>query len=77
LIARHSAFGAESKDLGGAYFTHAVGSFSTTESHRAGAYICILGSHTGPLYIGATGNLYLRVMEHATYGCKRPLYFEG
>jgi hypothetical protein len=46
--------GAESKDLGGAYLTHAVRSFSTTEPHRAGAYICI-GSHTGPLHIGATG----------------------
>jgi putative endonuclease len=52
----------------------------------SGAYIYILGSHTGTLYIGVTSNLYLRVMQHkegtwegftATYGCKRLLYFEG
>jgi putative endonuclease len=52
----------------------------------SGAYIYILGSPTGTLYIGVTGNLYLRVMQHkertwegfsATYGCKRLLYFEG
>ena len=51
-----------------------------------GAYIYILGSHTGTLYIRVTSNLYLRVMQHkegtwegftATYGCKRLLYFEG
>jgi GIY-YIG catalytic domain len=56
--------------------------------HRAisGAYIYILGSHTGTLYIGVTSNLYLRVMQHkegtregftATYGRKPLLYFEG
>ncbi len=52
----------------------------------SGAYIHILGSHTGTLYIGVTSNLYLRVMQHkegtwegftATYSCKRLLYFEG
>ncbi len=52
----------------------------------SGAYIYILGSHTGTLYIGVTSNLYLRVMQHkegtwegftSTYGCKRLLYFEG
>jgi putative endonuclease len=52
----------------------------------SGAYIYILGSDTGTLYIGVTNNLYLRVMQHkegawegftATYGCKRLLYFEG
>jgi putative endonuclease len=52
----------------------------------SGAYIYILGSHTGTLYIGVTSILYLRVMQHkegtwegftATYGCKRLLYFEG
>jgi putative endonuclease len=52
----------------------------------SGAYIYILGSHTGTFYIGVTSNLYLRVMQHkegtwegftATYGCKRLLYFEG
>ncbi len=52
----------------------------------SGAYIYILGCHTGTLYIGVTSNLYLRVMQHkedtwegftATYGCKRLLYFEG
>ena len=51
----------------------------------SGAYIYILGSHTGTLYIGVTSNLYLRVMQHKegtwegfteTYGCKRLLYFE-
>jgi hypothetical protein len=31
LIACHNAFGAESKDLGGAYLTHAAGSFPTTD----------------------------------------------
>jgi putative endonuclease len=50
-----------------------------------GCYIYILGSHTGPLYIGVTSSLYLRVMQHkggtlegftAAYGCKRLLYFE-
>ena len=30
----------------------------------SGAYIYILGSHTGALYIGVTSNLYLRVMQH-------------
>ena len=30
----------------------------------SGAYIYILGSHTGTLYIGVTSNLYLRVMQH-------------
>jgi hypothetical protein len=34
LIACHSACGAEPKDLGGAYFTHAVRSFSTTEARQ-------------------------------------------
>ena len=52
----------------------------------SGAYIYILVSHTGTLYIGVTSSLYLRVMQHkegtwegftATYGCKRLLYFEG
>jgi predicted GIY-YIG superfamily endonuclease len=52
----------------------------------SGAYIYILGSHTGTLYIGVTSNLYLRVMQHkegtwegftTDYGCKRLLYFEG
>jgi putative endonuclease len=52
----------------------------------SGAYIYILGSHRGTLYIGVTNNLYLRVIQHkegiwegftATYGCKRLLYFEG
>jgi putative endonuclease len=50
----------------------------------SGAYIYIIGSHTGTLYIGVTSNLYLRVMQHKgtwegfteTYGCKRLLYFE-
>ena len=55
--------------------THAAGSFTTTglntvfpgaEKHllaigMSGAYIYIVGSHTGALYIGATSNLYLRV----------------
>jgi putative endonuclease len=72
----------------GAYLTHAVRTFSTTEarSWRARHDIYILGSHTGTLYIGVTSNLYLRVMQHkegtlegftAAYGCKRLLYFEG
>jgi putative endonuclease len=52
----------------------------------SGAYIYILGSRTGTLYIGVTSNLYLRVMQHregkwegftATYSCERLLYFEG
>jgi putative endonuclease len=52
----------------------------------SGAYIYILGSHTGTLYIGVMSKLYLRVLQHkegtwegftATYGCKRLLYFEG
>src|SRR3984957_8513072 len=52
----------------------------------SGGYICILGSHTGTLYIGVTSNLYLRVVQHkegtlegftATYGCNLLLYFEG
>jgi putative endonuclease len=30
----------------------------------SGAYIYILGSHTGTLYIGVTSNLYLHVMQH-------------
>jgi hypothetical protein len=34
LIAEHSACGAESKDLGGAYLTHAARSFSTTEAEN-------------------------------------------
>ena len=51
----------------------------------SGAYIYILGSHTGTLYIGVTSNLYLRVMQHkegtwegftSTYGCKRLLYLK-
>jgi hypothetical protein len=32
LIVRHRACGAESKDLGDAYFTHAARSFSATEA---------------------------------------------
>jgi putative endonuclease len=52
----------------------------------SGAYIYILSSHTGTLYLGVTSNLYLRVMQHkegtwegftATYGCKRPIYLES
>ena len=44
----------------------------------SGAYIYILGSHTGTLYIGVTSNLYLRVMQHKEGTCsKRLLYFEG
>jgi putative endonuclease len=48
----------------------------------SGGYIYILGSHTGTIYIGVTGNLYLRVMQRkegtlegftAAYGCKRLL----
>ncbi len=47
----------------------------------SGAYVYILGSHTGTLYIGVTSNLYLRVMQHkegtwegftATYDCIAP-----
>ena len=30
----------------------------------SGAYIYILGSHTGTLNMGVTSNLYLRVMQH-------------
>src|ERR1700728_5126134 len=33
FIACHSAYGAESKDPGGAYLTHAARAFSTTEVH--------------------------------------------
>jgi putative endonuclease len=52
----------------------------------SGGHIYILRSHTGTLYIGATSNLYLRVMQHkegtlegftADHGCKRLLNFEG
>src|SRR5580658_2329060 len=35
----------------------------------SGAYIYILGSPTGPLYIGVTSNLYLRVMQHREIQC--------
>ena len=51
-----------------------------------GGYIYILGSDTGTLYIGVTGNLSLRVMQRkegtlegftAAYGCIRLLSFEG
>jgi predicted GIY-YIG superfamily endonuclease len=52
----------------------------------AGGYIYILGSHTGTLYIGATSNLYLRVMQHkegtwegftAVYGYRSKILFSG
>jgi putative endonuclease len=52
----------------------------------SGGSIYILGSHTGTLYIGVTGDLYQRVLQHkegtfegftAEYGCKRLLSFEG
>jgi hypothetical protein len=33
-IAKGTAYGAESKDLGGAYLTHAARSFSTTEARQ-------------------------------------------
>jgi putative endonuclease len=48
-------------------------------------YPCILGSASGTLYIGATSDLYTRILQHRngtfegfskTYGCTRLLYFE-
>ncbi len=49
-------------------------------------WIYIMASRTGTLYIGVTGELYMRVMQHKageiegfsqTYKCKRLVYYES
>jgi hypothetical protein len=49
----HSACGAESKDLGGAYFPHAVRSFSTTEARQQDLLRYVLDGY-GHIFANAT-----------------------
>jgi putative endonuclease len=77
----------QSKDPETAYITHTDQTFPTTEFKRIemAGYTYIMGSQTGTLYIGVTGDIYVRVQQHKNgtfegfskqHGCSRLLYYE-